>query len=51
MKLVGEGGEIILYIPANLAYGQWGNQRGGIGPNQALEFRVELLSVTPAEAK
>lgn len=50
MKLVGEGGEIILYIPANLAYGQWGNQRGGIGPNQALEFRVELLSVTPAEA-
>lgn len=48
MKLVGEGGEIILYIPSNLAYGQWGNQRGGIGPNNALEFRVEVLEVKPA---
>lgn len=47
MKLVGEGGEIILYIPSNLAYGQWGNQRGGIGPNNALEFRVEVLEVKP----
>lgn len=50
-KLIGEGGEIILYIPSELAYGTWGNQRGGIGPNQALEFRVELLEVKPAEVK
>jgi FKBP-type peptidyl-prolyl cis-trans isomerase 2 len=44
---VGEGGEIILYIPSNLAYGRWGQQRGGIGPNQCLEFRVEVVEVIP----
>jgi FKBP-type peptidyl-prolyl cis-trans isomerase len=47
VKLVGEGGEIILYIPSNLAYGRWGQQRGGIGPNQCLEFRVEVVEVIP----
>lgn len=47
MKLVGVGGEIILYIPSELAYGQRGAGRD-IGPNEALEFKVELLEVTPA---
>lgn len=46
MKLVGEGGEIILYIPAELAYGSQGAGRD-IGPNEPLEFRVELLEVIP----
>ena len=46
MKLVGPGGKIILYIPAELAYGQRGAGRD-IGPNEALEFEVELLSVEP----
>lgn len=47
MKFVGEGGEIVLYIPSELGYGRYGNQRGGIGPNQSLEFRVELVEVIP----
>ena len=47
MKLVGPGGKIILYIPADLAYGARGAGRQ-IGPNEALEFTVELLEVTPA---
>ena len=46
MKLVGPGGKIILYIPAELAYGARGAGRD-IGPNEALEFEVELLEVEP----
>ena len=47
MKLIGKGGKIILYIPSELAYGQNGIPRGPIGPNEALEFEVELLDVKP----
>ena len=48
MKLVGPGGKIVLYIPAELAYGPRG-AGGLIGPNEALEFKVELIEVTPAK--
>lgn len=46
MQLVGKGGKIILWIPAEMAYGQRGAGRD-IGPNEALEFEVELIDVTP----
>lgn len=50
MKLVGEGGEIELWIPSELGYGQRAPQQ--IGPNQALHFKVELVEVIPtAEEK
>lgn len=49
MKLVGEGGSITLWIPANLAYGPRGAGRD-IGPNEALVFNVELVEVKPYEA-
>ena len=48
MKLVGKGGRIILWIPAELAYGERGAGQD-IGPNEALRFDVELVDVTPAE--
>jgi FKBP-type peptidyl-prolyl cis-trans isomerase len=46
MQYVGEGGEIMLWIPADLAYGER-NVGSDIGPNEALTFKVELVSVKP----
>lgn len=45
LKYVGEGGEIMLYIPSELGYGAY----GPMGPNQVLIFKVELKSVEFAE--
>ena len=46
MKLVGKGGKITLWIPAELAYGERGAGRD-IGANEALEFSVEVVDVKP----
>lgn len=47
MKLVGKGGKIKLWIPADLAYGD--QAPPAVGPNQALLFEVELVDVKPTE--
>ncbi len=46
MQLVGEGGEIELYVPADLAYGERGTQ--GIEPNSTLIFNVKVAEIHPA---
>ncbi|MCR5709842.1 MAG: FKBP-type peptidyl-prolyl cis-trans isomerase [Bacteroidales bacterium] len=46
LQLIGEGGEIMLWIPAELAYGDR-NVGSDIGPDEALTFKVELISVSP----
>jgi len=44
LQLVREGGEIMLYIPSDLGYGN--QPRGGIiKPGDTLVFRVELLEI------
>lgn len=48
LQLVGKGGQITLWVPAELGYGAHG-AGGSIGPNEALEFKVELHDVIVAE--
>lgn len=48
MKLVGKGGKIKLWIPSDLAYGEYGAGNGMIGANEAITFEVDLVDVTPA---
>lgn len=43
LQLMSPGAKYRFWIPANLAYGENGNQR--IGPNQVLDFEVELLEI------
>ncbi len=45
MQLVGKGGEIILWVPSELGYGERGS--GKIPGNAALKFEVKLLDVIP----
>lgn len=52
IRLVGEGGKAIIYIPSELAYGSRGNR--GIEPNSVLIFDIEIVSVNkfiPEEAE
>ena len=39
------GDKWMLFIPPQLAYGERGGPGGGIGPNEALIFEVELLDI------
>jgi len=52
LKAMRVGDHWKLVIPSELAYGPRGNPNGGIPPNQALVFEVELLKIfTPPPKK
>jgi FKBP-type peptidyl-prolyl cis-trans isomerase FklB len=45
LQLMEEGAKWQLFIPSNLAYGERGTPGGPIGPNAALIFDIELVSI------
>lgn len=45
IKLIGEGGKIIAWIPSKLAYGAEGNKEYNISANQTLCFEIELVKL------
>ena len=45
IQLMPTGSKWEFYIPSDLAYGEQGEPRGGIGPNAVLVFEVELLEI------
>ena len=47
LQYVEEGGQITLWIPSDLAYGDIARPGSPIGPAQALKFKVELIKVKP----
>jgi FKBP-type peptidyl-prolyl cis-trans isomerase FklB len=47
LQLMKTGGKYRLFIPAKLAYGERGAGQD-IGPNAALIFDVELISIAPS---
>lgn len=47
LQLIGQGGKIKLYIPANLGYGNNPRPGGAIEPGDTLIFEVEVLEVIP----
>ena len=50
IRLLGEGGKAVIYLPSDLAYGPRGNR--GIEPNSVLVFDIEVVEVNkfiPAE--
>jgi FKBP-type peptidyl-prolyl cis-trans isomerase len=50
IQLMPVGSKWQLYIPADLAYGERGAPGSPIGPNSALIFDVELISIEPKAA-
>ncbi len=48
LQLMSEGDRFRFFIPSDLAYGARGGPGGGIGPNEALIFDVELIKVQNA---
>lgn len=50
LQLIGEGGEIELVVPSDLAYGDSGNITD-IPPGATLVFRIQLIHVLSSDAK
>ena len=47
VTLAGKGGKVTLFVPWDLAYGEFGTTN--LGPKQSLQFDVEIVNVKPAK--
>lgn len=47
LEMMNKGSEYVLYIPANLGYGN--NETGSITPGSTLIFTIEMIDVIPAK--
>ncbi len=47
LQLIGKGGRIEIWVPAELGYGVQGN--GEIRPNEATRFEIELVDIIPGD--
>ena len=45
VKLIGEGGKILAWIPSHEAYGSEGSEEYGIDPNTIVGFEIELVEL------
>ena len=50
LQLMGEGAVWVIYVPAELGYGENPDPRSGIKPNSVLIFELELQKVIKADA-
>ena len=45
VKLIGQGGDITLWIPSSMAYGSEGDKQKGIAANAMLRYEVKIVEV------
>lgn len=45
IKLIGQGGQVLLWVPSELAYGSEGDKEKSIRPNEMLHYDINLLEV------
>ena len=45
VRLVGEGGNLTLWLPSSMAYGSAGDSEKGIKANEMLRYEVQIVEV------
>ncbi|MFI3317713.1 MAG: FKBP-type peptidyl-prolyl cis-trans isomerase [Rikenellaceae bacterium] len=51
VKLIGEGGKILAWIPSSMAFGEQGDKELGVAPFETLKYEIELVKNEVGMAK